>query len=596
MHFTTRPELVGTFGMVSSTHWLASAVGMAMLERGGNAFDAAVAAGMVLQVAEPHLNGPGGDLPLLLYPNAEQRVRVLCGQGTAPAQATIAHYRNLGLGLVPGTGLLATVVPGAFDAWMRLLQDYGTLRFEEIMEPALHYAETGVPVLPRVRDTIAQVQSLFETEWITSAAVYLPNGQTPQHNALLQNPALAKTWKRLIQEAQATSSDRSQQIEAVRQAFYQGFVAEAIDQFCRTQEVMDTSGERNRGVLTGEDMARWSATYEEPMTLDYHGHTACKCGPWSQGPVQLQTLALLREVDLAGMAYDGSEFVHTITEALKLAMADREAYYGDPDFVKVPLDQLLSGSYNNERRKLIGPAASLELRPGTLPGWQIRLAEYPIETPETSRIFSAMGVGEPTVQHSGATAGDTCHIDVVDRWGNMVAGMPSGGWLQSSPVIPELGFCLNSRAQMFWLEEGLPASLQPGKRPRTTLTPSMTLRDGKPYLAFGTPGGDQQDQWQTTFLLRHLHHGLNLQEAIDAPAFHSESFPSSFYPRVMAPGKLVVEGQFLEATIADLKARGHHVVVGPDWSEGRLCAVSQENGLLKAGSNARGMQGYAVGR
>ncbi len=596
MHFTTRPELVGTFGMVSSTHWLASAVGMAMLERGGNAFDAAVAAGMVLQVAEPHLNGPGGDLPLLLYPNAEQRVRVLCGQGTAPAQATIAHYRNLGLGLVPGTGLLATVVPGAFDAWMRLLQDYGTLRFEEIMEPALHYAETGVPVLPRVRDTIAQVQSLFETEWITSAAVYLPNGQTPQHNALLQNPALAKTWKRLIREAQAASSDRSQQIEAARQAFYQGFVAEAIDQFCRTQEVMDTSGERNRGVLTGEDMARWSATYEEPMTLDYHGHTACKCGPWSQGPVQLQTLALLREVDLAGMAYDGSEFVHTITEALKLAMADREAYYGDPDFVKVPLDQLLSGSYNNERRKLIGPAASLELRPGTLPGWQIRLAEYPIETPENSRGFSAMGVGEPTVQHSGATAGDTCHIDVVDRWGNMVAGMPSGGWLQSSPVIPELGFCLNSRAQMFWLEEGLPASLQPGKRPRTTLTPSMTLRDGKPYLAFGTPGGDQQDQWQTTFLLRHLHHGLNLQEAIDAPAFHSESFPSSFYPRVMAPGKLVVEGQFLEATIADLKARGHHVVVGPDWSEGRLCAVSQENGLLKAGSNARGMQGYAVGR
>ena len=596
MHFTTRPELVGTFGMVSSTHWLASAAGMAMLERGGNAFDAAVAAGMVLQVAEPHLNGPGGDLPLLLYPNTEQRVRVLCGQGTAPAQATIAHYRSLGLDLVPGTGLLATVVPGAFDAWMRLLQDYGTLRFEEVMEPALHYAKNGVPVLPTVRDTIAQVQSLLATEWVTSAAVYLPHGQIPQHNSLLRNPALAATWKRLILEAQAAVSDRSQQIEAVRKAFYQGFVAEAIDQFCRTQEVMDTSGERNRGVLTGEDMARWSATYEEPVTLDYHGHTACKCGPWSQGPVQLQTLALLREMDLAGMPHDSADFVHTVTESLKLSMADREAYYGDPDFVKVPLDELLSEDYNRERRKLIGPEVSLELCPGILPGWQIRLPEYSIETPETPEGFNAMGVGEPTVQRSGATAGDTCHIDVVDRWGNMVAGMPSGGWLQSSPVIPELGFCLNSRAQMFWLEEGLPACLQPGKRPRTTLTPSMTLRDEKPYLAFGTPGGDQQDQWQTTFLLRHLHHDLNLQETIDAPAFHSESFPSSFYPRVMAPGKLVVEGQFSESTIADLKARGHRVVIGPDWSEGRLCAVSQEAGLLKAGANARGMQGYAVGR
>jgi gamma-glutamyltranspeptidase/glutathione hydrolase len=252
---------------------------------------------------------------------------------------------------------------------------------------------------------------------------------------------------------------------------------------------------------------------------------------------------------------------------------------------------LLTANYAAARRKLVGGQASMELRPGAPGGREPRLAEIIVGDAPIAAA-SAPGAGEPTV----AGRGDTCHLDVIDRWGNMVSATPSGGWLQSSPYIPELGFCLGSRAQMFWLQEGLPASLAPGKRPRTTLTPSMALRDGKPYMAFGTPGGDSQDQWQLIFLLRHIHHGLNLQEAIDAPSFHTDHFPSSFYPRHAVPGSVTLEGRFPDATITELKRRGHRVTVGPDWSEGRLSAASREDGMLKAAANPRGMQGYAVGR
>ena len=593
--FTTRPELVGTFGMVSSTHWLASSAGMAMLEKGGNAFDAAVAAGMVLQVAEPHLNGPGGDLPLILHRTGSEKMEVICGQGPAPAGATLKHYKNLGLDLVPGTGLLATVIPGAFDAWMLMLRDHGTLSLAEVFEPALHYAIQGIPVLERIQKTISYVQQLFREEWPSSAEVFLPGNEVPEVNQLLCNPALAKTWSRIIRESEAVSGSRENQIDQARKTFYQGFVAEAMERFCLNEEVLDNSGRKHKGVLNGQDLAGWEATYEATLTYHYAGLEIGKCGPWSQGPVQLQTLALLNEMGVADWNPVSTDFVHGVTEALKLAFADREAYYGDPDFVKVPLKQLLSREYNQERSKEISDRASLELRPGKISGFEVRMPEFDSSGRGDER-FSAMGIGEPTVSKKGETRGDTCHVDVVDRWGNMVSATPSGGWLQSSPVIPELGFCLNSRAQMFWLQEGLPATLAPGKRPRTTLTPSMALRDGKGYLAYGTPGGDQQDQWQTIFLLRHLVGGMNLQEAIDAPSFHTEHFPESFFPRKANPGKLVLESRFEETIIRELEERGHRVQVGDDWSEGRMCAVSQKDGLFKAAANPRGMQGYAVGR
>jgi gamma-glutamyltranspeptidase/glutathione hydrolase len=593
--FTTRPEIEGTFGVVTSTHWIATAVGMATLEKGGNAFDAGVATAFTLQVVEPHLNGPGGDVPIIVHDVKRGKTEVICGQGPAPAKATIAHYRSEGLDMVPGTGLLAACVPGTFESWMLLLRDYGTLKLRDVLEPAISYAANGYPLVERASATIQTVEQLFRKHWPTSAAVYLPDGKVPVPGTMFTNKKLSETYARILKEAESASGDRVAQIEAARRAWSKGFVAEAIDKFCRTQEVMDVSGSPHRGVLAADDMARWQATVEAPLTYDYGRYTVCKAGVWSQGPVTLQQLALLKGFDLDGLDPVGPDFIHLQVEAAKLAFADREKFYGDPKFSDIPIATLLSDAYNDERRKLISKDnASLDFLPGSVEGFgavvKLRRAEGHREA------VGAMGAGEPTVGRFGEVRGDTVHFDIIDKAGNMVSSTPSGGWLQSSPVIPEIGFCLGSRAQMFWLEENHPGSLAPGKRPRTTLSPTMALRDGEPYLAWGSPGGDQQDQWITQFFLRHVHTKMNLQEAIDAPAWHSEHFPISFWPRTARPGVLVVEDRVPKATVDELKRRGHIVETGPAWSEGRLTAASKVGARRRAAANPRGMQGYAAGR
>ena len=581
MSFTTRPELRGTFGMVASTHWLASAAGMAVLEQGGNAFDAAVAAGLTLQVVEPHLNGPGGDLPALLWPVERGEPVVLCAQGPAPRAATIARYRDeLGLELVPGTGPLAAVVPGAFGGWMAMLRDFGTLPLRDVLRFAIGYAAEGYPVLPQIAGAIRNVESLFRDEWTPSAAVYLP---VAEPGSLHRNRALAATYRRVVEEAEAHSPVREEQIEAALDAWYRGFVADAFLAF-QERAWMDSSGERHVGLLAEEDLRDWRPVYEPPLAVDYHGLTVLKAGPWSQAPVFLQQLRLLEGFDLAALGHASAEYVHTVTECAKLAFADREAWYGDPDFVDVPLDGLLSREYAAERRALITDRSADALRPGS-PGGRVPRLPGPV-----GEVALAPGVGEPT-------RGDTVHLDVADRWGNMVAATPSGGWLWGAPVIPELGFCLGTRAQMFWLEEGLPNSLEPGKRPRTTLSPTLVARGGEPVLALGTPGGDQQDQWTLHVFLAHVDFGMDLQAAIDAPNHHTEAFPSSFYPRQTRPRHVAVEERAGAETVAGLRVRGHDVEVSAPWSLGRVSAVGRErDGQLKAGANPRGMQGYAVGR
>lgn len=592
--FTTRPEIDGTFGVVTSTHWIATAVGMSVLEKGGNAFDAAVATAFTLQVVEPHLNGPGGDVPIILHAVKKGRPEVLCGQGPAPAGATIDYFKSQGLDLVPGTGLLAACVPGMFDAWMLLLRDYGSIPVADVLAPAIYYARNGYPLVERASATIAMVEALFREYWPTSAAVYLPGGRVPTVGTMFRNPTLADTYERVVREANAAGSDRTRQIERAREIWSRGFVAEAIDRFCRTQAVMDVSGFPHKGVLTGDDIARWEAHVEAPLTYDYGRYTVCKAGPWSQGPVLLQQLALLKGLPLDGLDPQGPDFIHWQVEAAKLAYADREKFYGDPNFTNVPMKTLLSESYNAERHKLIGAEASLELRPGSIEGFGgvVRLRRE-----EGQRLaVGNLGSGEPTVGKMGGVRGDTVHFDIVDQAGNMISATPSGGWLQSSPVIPEIGFGLGTRAQMFGLDPSHPDALVPGKRPRTTLSPTLALRDGKSYLAWGSPGGDQQDQWNTQFFLRHIHAGMNLQEAIDAPAWHTEHFPISFWPRTARPGVLVVEERVLSSTIEELQRRGHEVEVGAAWSEGRLTAASRDGERRRAAANPRGMQGYAVGR
>ncbi|MEH7834919.1 gamma-glutamyltransferase family protein [Rhizobium laguerreae] len=591
--FTTRPEILGTFGVVTSTHWIASAVGMSILEKGGNAFDAAVATGFVLQIVEPHLCGPGGDMPAVIYSKKKDKVEVICAQGPAPAGATIEHYTAEGLSLIPGDGLLATVIPGSFDGWMLMLRDYGSMSVRDVLEPAIYYAEHGHPMLPRVSATIKGLAAFFEKEWPTSYETWLPGGSAPEAHANFRNPVLAETWKRVIAEAELKSG-REAQVEAARDAFYRGFVAEKIDDYLKTAEVLDASGNRHKGVLTANDMANWSATIEEPLTYDYHGWTIAKIGPWGRGPVFLQTLSILKGFDLAAMDPVGADFVHTVVEAMKLAFADREVYYGDPNFSEIPIAHLLSEDYAAERRKLVGTDASFDLRPGIVPGFE---AQHDLTMKMLGADSKTGAVYEPTMAHLSEKRGDTVHIDVIDRDGNMVSVTPSGGWLQSSPTVPGLGFCLNSRAQMFWLKPGLPTSLAPGKRPRTTLTPSLGLYEGRPTLAFGTPGGDQQEQWQLSFFLRYAHHKLNLQAAIDQPLFHTSHFPGSFYPRTREPGSLMAEANFGPEVLDALRRKGHKLTVADPWTIGRLTAARRDaDGLLRAAATPRLMQAYAIGR
>ena len=447
-------------------------------------------------------------------------------------------------------------------------------------------------------DTIAGLAAFFEAEWPSSAAVWMPRCAVPEAGALFCNPDLADAYARLLQEAEAAGTDRTAQIEAARGAFYRGFVAEAVDRFLREACLMDGGGARRRGVLTGQDMAGWQASYEPSVAGPYHGFEVFKPGFWSQGPVLLQSLKLLEGMEVPGTeGTGGADFVHLVTEAMKLSYADREAYFGDAPEMAAAQQSLLGEDYAAARRGLIDPgAASMEQRPGALPG-QSALAEAAIARAAQTAGDSGPGGGEPTMSHLGQRRGDTVHLDVVDRWGNMVSATPSGGWLQSSPVVPGLGMPLNSRAQMFWLTEGLPTSLMPGRRPRTTLSPSMARGPDGERLAFGTPGGDQQDQWQLIFLLRLAHETRNLQAAIDEPLFHSAHFTSSFAPRVARPGALMIEPAWGAEVTAALRALGHEVEVAPEWSIGRLTAAARDRGgIMRAAATPRLMQAYAVGR
>jgi gamma-glutamyltranspeptidase/glutathione hydrolase len=579
----TRPEIVGTFGVVTSSHWVASQVGMSVLERGGNAFDAAVCAALVLHVVEPHMNGIGGDAVIFVEPSGDAAPTVVCGQGPAPRAATIEAFSARGHTVIPGNGLLAAVVPGAFDAWMLILRDYGTLELADALAPAIGYARHGAPVCSSLHDALSACAAQLAAEWPSSAAVFLPGGTVPPAGGLLRWEDLAVSLERILREAGAAPS-REARIDLARRAFAEGFVAEEIDRFCRT----------NGGLLTGEDLAEWSARREPALSLDFQGWLVFKAGPWTQGPLLLQTLALLEPTGIQRI--DSPEELHLVVEALKLAFADREAWYGDPEFVDVPLAGLLDPQYAAERRRLIGEGSSAALRPGSPGGRSPRLPDF-----ETAGGAGSPVPAEPVAQHVMAQSpprGDTCHLDVIDRWGNLVSATPSGGWLTGSPVIPSLGFPLGTRGQMFWLQERLANSLRPRSRPRTTLTPSVAHGPRGERLAFGTPGGDSQDQWSLQFFLRVTNAGSDLQAAIDAPFWQSDHAPSSFSPRHARPNRLLLESRYPQTTVAALRERGHDVELCGPWLLGRNCAAMRDgDGIrLRAAASPRGQQAYAVGR
>lgn len=573
---TVYPAIFGREAMVCTEHYLSASAGARMFACGGNAIDAAVAATLVEGVVNPHMHTIGGEAPMLIYVANAARVVAVNGNMAAPEKATIAHYRANKMDLVPGEGLLAAGVPAAFDALAAVLQHFGSLALAEVAEPALALCEDGMPMHAGLsghgetpedlagligRASIRSNESKFRHQWPTTAAVYLPNGELPRPGDIIKNPALGNLFHRLLDaEAGARKRGRDAAIEAARDRFYRGDIADEIVRW----------SEANGGLLQNSDLSRFATKFEDSVTVDYHGVTVHKCQPWSQGPVFLQQLRLLEGFDLTSMGHNSAEYIHHSVEAAKLAFADREAYYADPEFEAVPLDGLLSRRYADLRRLLIDPkSASMEQRPGD---------------PVAMRALSA------TAAELRSWGTGTIHVTTADGHGNMVACTASGGWIPSSPIIDTLGFPLGTRMQTFYLDERHPNALKPGKRPRTTLTPSLATRNGGPFMSFGTPGGDQQDQWTLQFFINVIDFGMGVQEAIEAPRFSTAHFPSTFYPHNSMPGVVRIEDRIDSKVVDDLARRGHRVVVRPSWCEGHVLGIRFDPArrLLEGGADPRG--------
>ena len=579
MSFTTRPTVRGFGGSVAAGHYLATQVGAQTLADGGNAADAACAMGFALQVLEPTQNGPAGEVPILVWDAGEERAIAISGQGPAPAAATIDAMRERGIDCIPPDGFLAAAVPAAIDAWCRLLERFGTRRLEDVMAPARGLALRGFPMYPFLGSLIRYLEPRFREQWPTSAAVYLPVRRDGERQT---NPALARFFADLVEAERAASGGREAGIRAARDHFYRGRPAEQIERFL-AQPIPDASGREHTGLLVAHDLAEYEGGIEEPVSVAYRGAQVWKCPPWSQGPVFLQQLRLLEGFDLAGMGRGSADALHTWIEVAKLAFADRDACYADPRFADVPLERLLSPEYAAERRGLVDARrASLELRPGIgrLPaGWPLGGHEAPATPPM-----------EPQALAAARGRSDTTQLVAADARGSLVCATPSGGWIPTSPVIPELGFPIGTRAQMFVLDAAHPNALEPGKRPRTTLSPALArLADGR-LMAFGTPGGDQQDQWTSQFFLELTDFGVaDLQEAIDAPTVHSTHMPSSFYPRHAELGHVSVEDRIDADVVGELAARGHRIQMSGPWSHGRVMAATRQpsTSLCEAAASAR---------
>jgi gamma-glutamyltranspeptidase/glutathione hydrolase len=563
-------RILGTRGAIASEHYLSAQAGMDLLKAGGNAFDAAVAAALVEAVVNPHMFTLGGECPMLLFVAAEDRVVAVNGNTRAPAKATLRAYGDRGLDLIPSTGVLAAGVPAAVSALLEVLKRFGTIPLEDILEPAYLLAREGFPVHEGLVNLpgfgLNDNRRRFAREWPGSASVYLPGGDSgPRVGQILVNDLLAGVLEAFKETARG-KGHRVAGLDAVLDLFYRGDLAEAMAAFVQARD----------GLLEFSDFASFDTRFEDPVRADFKDTTVCKCGPWCQGPVFLQLLRLLEGFDLAALGHNSADYIHLWVEAAKLAYADREQYYGDPEQVPVPLEALLSEKYNALRRKLIHKhRADLQLRPGD--PWRHRalLPENEVRQPKN------WGPG-------------TVHVAVTDRQGNMAALTPSGGWISGNEVMPALGFALGTRMQTFYLVEGHPNVVAPGKRPRTTLSPSLACYRGRPWMAFGTMGGDQQDQWTSQFFLNRVVFGMSLPGAIEAPKITCDHVPGTFYPHAAAPGQVRLEGRIPRETAEELIRRGHRVFWAPEWSAGYICAVARnDNQVLEAGVDPRGNKSLA---
>jgi gamma-glutamyltranspeptidase / glutathione hydrolase len=564
---TFYPRLRGTRGAVACEHYLAADAAADILKGGGNAVDAAVAAVLVEGLVNPQMHTIGGECPMLIRMAGDSHVHAVNGNMAAPERATAQAYRERGLSDVPDRGILAAGVPAAFGALVTALMRFGRLPLAEVAAPATALARDGFAVhcglVGQAGFGIRDLQDLFRSEWPGSAALYLPDGRLPREGDLFRNPALAAMFDHLATLERKAGGGRTEGLQAVLDGFYRGDVAAEIAAFAEARD----------GLLARSDLARFETHIEEPVSLDFGDVTLFKCGFWNQGPALLQTLAILENHDLAALGHNSADYLHVLIEALKLAFADREQFYGDPRHVDVPAEALLSKEYGALRAALIDPnRADASLRPG-----------------DPRR----MGALLPAADRLGGKAWGpgTVHVDVIDSEGNMVAATPSGGWIKSAEVVPALGFPLGNRMMTFYLDPPHhPNLVAPFKRPRTTISPSLAYKGGKPWMVFGSMGGDQQDQWQVQFLLNRVVFGMTIQEAIEAPKLSSEHFPGFFAPHDHFPNRVRIEPRVGEAALRELSRRGHEVEVAIDWTEGYLLAAERdpETGMLEAGCDPRG--------
>ncbi|MBZ5591500.1 MAG: gamma-glutamyltransferase family protein [Acidobacteriia bacterium] len=560
---TMFPPVRGTHEMVGAANNLEVEAGFRILTQGGNAIDAGVATVLAAAVTEQSRFGLGGEIPILVKPVGKPVVAI-SGIGTAPAKATVEFYKGRKaepwededhLTPIPAIGILSAPVPGVFDGLILALSKYGTMSFAQVVAPAIEYAG-GFPIAEEFAAFIHGNERFLDL-WPASKDFFFPGGTAPDRGQIFREPTLARTLRSLVAVEKKTAGNRVAKLGAVRDYFYKGTLARRMAAF----------SEHNGGLVAYRDLANFHAETDRPRSATYRGYEVVKPGFWTQGPVMIEALNILEGFNLKAMGHNSPEYLHTVVETVKLAFADRDRYYGDPKFSHIPEEILLSKEYAAERRKLIDPShASLEHRPGSF--------GKPLEIEKTSTP-AAIG------------AHDTTCVNVVDRKGNVFSATPSGAWLPSV-ILGDTGVPLSSRMQSFVMTPGHPNQLAPGKRPRVTLSPTIVLRDGKPFLALSTPGGDNQDQALLQVLLNIVEFGMSPQEAVEAPRFQTEHFFSSFGNHEFSPGRLSLEGRISKDTADKLGALGHHVSVTGDWSNSSAPTVIKiSDGVLDGGADPR---------
>ncbi|HYM03634.1 MAG TPA: gamma-glutamyltransferase family protein, partial [Stellaceae bacterium] len=563
LRHTMFPPVRGTHEMVGAANNLEVEAGFRILTKGGNAIDAGVATVLAASVTELSRFGLGGEMPLLVKP-AGKAVTAISGIGTAPAKATVEFYQSRRaepweeeghFSPIPAVGILAAPVPGDLDGLILALSRYGTMSFAQVAAPAIEYT-AGFPIAEEFAAFIHGNQRFLDL-WPASKTFFFPGGTAPERGEIFREPTLRRTLLALIAVERKTPGNRQAKLRAVRDYFYKGALARRMAAF----------SEHNGGLIADRDLANYHAETDRPRSTIYHGYEIVKPGFWTQGPVMLESLNLLEGYDLRSMGHNSPEYLHTLIEAVKLAFADRDRYYGDPKFSHIPEEILLSKDYAAERRKLIDPAhASMEHRPGSF-GAPLELEKSPAAP--------------------SAAAHDTTCVNVVDRKGNVFSATPSGAWLPSV-IAGDTGIPFSTRMQSFVLTPGHPNQVAPGKRPRVTLSPTIVLKDGKPFLALSTPGGDNQDQALLQVLLNIIEFGMSPQEAVEAPRFQTEHFYSSFGSHEFTPGRVSLEGRIPQATADKLAALGHHVNLAADWSNSSAPTVIKiSNGVLDGGADPR---------